>query len=102
LFLFNTRDGSEFRLCLMRRFAKTLWGQMLRLGKSDPQVAVQKDPFAKKSVVAFRCSSLVSPSAFTKEHETKPPAELPLNDARLLVTKFKATRVANSFNLMFS
>jgi len=102
LFRMSTRDGTEIRLWLTRRFVKRLWSLLTKLLEHDPHVSAQTDPVAKKSVVAFQRDSAITQSDFLKNFEEKSTPALPLGEEPVLVTKCKATPTATGFTLAFS
>jgi hypothetical protein len=82
----STTSGEEILLWLTRRCVLLLWPELLKMAESNPQIAMQANPDARKALVGFRHEQAVSQSDFSKPYEEQPRAR-PFGVAPLLVTR---------------
>lgn len=95
----STREGSEFRFWLTRRFVKRLWGMLLKMLEWDRPVAQQVDPQTRRTVLDIRHGGFVQQGDFSKPFETA-PRTLPLGEAPVLAAKAAGKRTGDGNHIL--
>lgn len=86
--LISTRDKTEYRLWLTRRFTQGFWSLLKRLMTADASVQAQDDEGARKAVLAYKHAKATPEESFEKPYE--PEAQtLPLGEEPAVVTGCK-------------
>jgi hypothetical protein len=82
----STTSGEEILLWVTRRCVLLLWPELIKMAESNPRIAVQPNPEARKALVGFQHEQAVKQSDFSKPYEEQERAR-PFGADPLLVTR---------------
>jgi len=82
----STTEGEEFRFWVTRRFAKRLWGLLVRMLEQDRPVRQQFDTDTKRTVLGIRHEGFAQQGNFSAPFEEREYRH-PLGDEPLLLAR---------------
>lgn len=88
-------ENQEVLLWLTRRCVKLLWGVLLQMVRSVPDIAAQSHPDAKTALVGMRHEDVMAKTDFSKPYEAPANKEHPLGAEPILVAKLQTKRNEN-------
>lgn len=87
-------ENQEVLLWLTRRCVKLLWGVLLQMARSVPDIATQSHPDAKTALMGMRHENAMAKTDFSKPYEAS-AKEHPLGAEPILVSKMQTKRTDN-------
>jgi hypothetical protein len=91
----KTRDRSELRFWMTRRYLKLLWPVLVKLLESNAQVQQQSDPQSRRTVLSFQHEQALARSDLSTDYR-EDAAQTPLGEAPVLLAKIQVKRDASA------
>lgn len=85
-------ENQEVLLWLTRRCVKLLWGVLLQLARSVPDIATQSHPEARSALMDMRHAEAMAGTDFSRPYQAATAPERPLGEAPLLVARLQTRR----------
>lgn len=82
----STDDGKEVLLWLTRRCVRLLWGLLIDMAQSTPEIALQNNPEARTALLGFQHEQALLGADFSRPYD-EIPRERPLGSEPLLVAR---------------
>lgn len=94
----NSAEKQEFRFWLTRRFTILMLQILFTHAESDPDISLQKDPQAKRTVQAFKREQAISNAEFDKPFRDD-SSQFPLGETTQLAFRLTHNRLGENLRL---